>query len=87
MVSFKKWEPNESHIFWAKNLLKTLRDGAKWACPSNGAIYQVYKSKKELHFLHGDEKHEWHYKNILLFEKLSFRVIDKREKNESSSNS
>ena len=77
-INYDKWEPTKSQILWAQELVNKMNENGIWQSPTQGASYKFVKSKRELHFLKGDENHTWHKKNVILFSRIGFKVIDKR---------
>ena len=69
--------PTPSHIEWAQNLINMAANGATWGVPANQTIYIIDKANKQIRLVEG-ELDDWFDKNVILFGKIGYEVIDDR---------
>ncbi len=81
MISFIKnddeWEPDETDIAWAANMVTVLKEGGTWGAPGSGQVFKFFHSLKEIHLIHGDPSHEWFDKSKICFKKVGYKVLNK----------
>ena len=71
------YAPTEYHVEWARKMISMLKDGATWIVPDNQTSYIIDKQKRQLQLVEGSID-DWFYKNIILFAKVGYDVVDNR---------
>jgi len=72
------WEPDAKQIAWARRLVQQIKDGGTWEIPATGNVYTFHHGPKEVHLISG-KVDDWHHKNVILFSKIDYKVIDARK--------
>ena len=72
------WEPRESDIQWAQDLIAMLKDKAVWAAPIMG-FFNVDKTAKTLTMTMKTPAHdaEMYERTVICFKAIGYEVIDK----------
>lgn len=73
IIEAMDWEPRPSDIAWAARFVMTVRDGAMWAVPMNGAVYKFDKAAKTLWLVHG-EMDDVFLRNQKTFGRIGWKV-------------